>query len=62
MKEKIKKEYLRKKQKTIPDKTLKQEPCQRDKYLSFLPRKILRTISVVDQRRTPQNGPKKQEN
>ena len=56
MKEKIKKEYLRRTKKTTWDKTLLQELCQRDKYLGCLPRRTLGTILEVDQRRTQTNG------
>ena len=46
-----------KNQKTTRDKTLSQEPCQRDKYLGCLPCKILGTILDEDQRRTQTNEP-----
>ena len=49
MKEIIKKEYLN--QKATRDKTILQEPYQRDLYLGRLPRKIFGTILEVDQRR-----------
>ena len=52
MKENIFKKASQKNQKITRDKTLLQEPCQRDKYRGSSPRKILGTISEVDQRRT----------
>ena len=52
MKEKKLKSVSQKVQKITRDKTLWQEPCQRDKYLGCPPRQILRTIHEVDQRRT----------
>ena len=52
MKEKNLKRLSQKNHKIPQDKTLLQEPCQRDKYLGCPPRKILRTILEVDQRRT----------
>ena len=39
-------------QKATRDKTLYQEPCQRDKYHGCAPRMILGTIVEMDQRRT----------
>ena len=51
MKEKIKKEYLRRTRKLL-EKTLWQKPYQRNKYLGCSPRKIFGTIPKRDQRRT----------
>ena len=39
-------------QKSTRYKNVLQEPCQRDKYLDFLPIKLLGTILEVDQRKT----------
>ena len=52
MKENFFKRVSLKSQKITRDKTLLQEPCQRDKYLGCPPGKILETILEVDQRRT----------
>ena len=49
---KIPKRVSQKSQKITRDKTLLQEPCQRDKYLGCPPRKILGTILEVDKRIT----------
>ena len=51
MKEENFKKISQKNKKITPDKTLLQEPCQRDEYLSCPSRKILRTILEVEQRR-----------
>ena len=50
-KKKLKK-VCQKSQKITRDNTLSKEPCQRDKYRGFPPRKILGTVFEVDQRRT----------
>ena len=52
MKEKIKKVYLRTTKRATRDKSILQEPYQRDKYLGFSPCKIFGIILKVDQRRT----------
>ena len=46
------KRVSQKKQKITRDKTLQQDPCQRNKYLDCHPRKILGAILEVDQGRT----------
>ena len=56
MKEKKKKRVSQKNYKTTRNKTLLQEPCQRDVYRGCVLRKIQGTILEVDQRRTQTNG------
>ena len=51
MKEKIKKEYLRRTKKQLEIKTIEQKPYQRNKYIGCFPRKIFGIILEVDQRR-----------
>ena len=52
IKEKNLKRVSQKSQNITRDKTLLQEPCQRDKYLGCILREILETILEVDLRRT----------
>ena len=53
----LKKEYLWRTGKLVEIQTTKQKSHQKDKYLSCPPRKMLRTILKVDERRTLTNEP-----
>ena len=48
MKDKIRKEYLRRTRKLLETKILPQKPHQRNKYLGCAPRYIFRTLPQVD--------------
>ena len=52
-----KKIIFQKSKKITSDKTLLQEPYQRDKYLGCLPSQLLGTILEIDQRTTYTNRP-----